>query len=139
MNEIIVVFLVLTVLFIAVRVVIWQFRRIEHRFLGYRPKSFNGYVYCWRDSEDRRYCKIGRTKNLSGRFSAFKTAQPKPIKVIAVLPVADDREAEAYLHTLHKQSRVSKSNEWFRYTPRIWLYFQIIKDREMTKRVQSLM
>lgn len=100
-------------------------------------KNHQDYIYCWRDEEDSRYYKIGRSNDPFKRMKTFQTAQPKPIRVVSVIAVKDDDYAESYLHRAFAKFRVRNNGEWFHANWWMRMYFKFVRDGDLTRRVQE--
>lgn len=81
--------------------------------------------------------KVGRSVDVVSRLKAHRTANPFGIKVLAVMCVADDVEAETWLHRHFKHVRLSDKNEWFVMTPSLWAFIHCARDRALTRKVQG--
>ena len=86
----------------------------------HRSNHRGGYIYVFRGKGENPFLvKIGRAKDPYQRMLAHRTANPLGVKLIAVFPVKDDVKAEAKIHKLFEDERISNNNEWFRYSIRI--------------------
>lgn len=128
---------IIVIMYFYVRCLWWV--EAERQRLGIKtkyPRTHQHYVYFWRNAEDRRYVKIGRTNNPYKRINTFGTAQPRPPKVLAVIAVKNAVEAEKLIHRLFAPLRVSPDREWFYWTPTLCLYFNLLRDKQLTDSVQ---
>lgn len=77
-----------------------------------KRESEKGYIYLIRASTG--HYKIGRTKDITARFSFFVVKLPFEIELIHHFETPDMRTAEAALHEQYKAKRVN--GEWFNLT-----------------------
>lgn len=69
------------------------------------------YVYLIQDVDVTRYCKIGRTTNLSGRLQRFGIELPFNHNLIHLIYTGNSSKAETALHRRFKAQRMN--GEWF--------------------------
>lgn len=111
--------------------------RSEIGYVSNPGKKHGNFIYVWKDKEDARYYKIGRTNNPYRRLKTFQTAQPKPIEVVAVLAVKNDEKAEKIIHEKFANIRVRGNGEWFYATRGLKRYVSKIKDASLTKSISE--
>lgn len=80
------------------------------------------------------YVKIGMSFNLEGRVKGLQTANPKRLKVKAVLEGGS--QTEAGLHELFKKSQVR--GEWFKTTEEIKWYIRAIQENPDVTNIYTL-
>lgn len=98
----------------------------------------NGYIYFFRGRREAVWqVKIGRTNNLEQRLRAHRTANPYGVVLLAAFKTHDDVAAETYLHHQFAANRISKNNEWFNFSPKLWLTMVLLKDSYLTQRVHQ--
>lgn len=119
---------------------IWRSGDFLKSEIGYVPnpgKRHSNFIYVWKDKEDDRYYKIGRTNNPYRRLKTFQTAQPKPIEVVAVLAVKNDEKAEKIIHEKFANIRVRDNGEWFYAKNDLKRYVSSIRDNVLTEDISS--
>lgn len=114
-----------------------RLRRKWRNELQVTPKG-RGYLYAFNGRfELPFFTKIGRAKDLNQRMSQHKTAaSPFGVYVIMTIRVKNDRYAEKLVHNRFKREHIKTStnaDEWFWYSPRIWLYLLLVQDYELTR------
>lgn len=98
----------------------------------------NGYIYFFRGRREAIWqVKIGRTNNLRNRLRSHRTANPFGIELLAAFRTSDDVRAEAILHKMFAQNRISSRNEWFHLSLDLWLAMHLLRDQSLTERIQS--
>lgn len=117
-----------------------RYLQATHRLqVGYTlPKGRRrvGYIYFFRGKREAFWhVKIGRAVDPVARLRSHRTANPYGVHVLGVLCVANDVVAEKLIHTRFASSRISRRNEWFTLTPRLWLYILLVRNRGLTKTV----
>lgn len=80
------------------------------------------------------YVKIGTSFNLDGRVKGLQTANPKRLRVKAVLEGGS--QTEAGLHELFRKSQVR--GEWFKTTEEIKWYIRAIQEHPDVKNIYTL-
>lgn len=111
--------------------------KLEIGHVSNPSKRHSNFIYVWKDKEDERYYKIGRTNNPYKRLKTFQTAQPKPIEVVAVVAVKNDEKAEKFIHEKFANIRVRGNGEWFYATRGLKRYVSKIKDASLTKSISE--
>lgn len=119
---------------------IWRsgdFLKSEIGYVSNPGKRHSNFIYVWKDKEDDRYYKIGRTNNPHRRLKTFQTAQPKPIEVVAVVAVKNDEKAENIIHEKFANIRVRDNGEWFYAKNDLKRYVSSIRDNVLTEDISS--
>lgn len=111
--------------------------RSEIGYVSNPGKKHGNFIYVWKDKEDDRYYKIGRTNNPYRRLKTFQTAQPKPIEVVGVLAVKNDEKAEKIIHEKFANIRVRDNGEWFYAKNDLKRYVSSIRDNVLTEDISS--
>lgn len=111
--------------------------RSEIGYVSNPSKRHSNFIYVWKDKEDNRYYKIGRTNNPYKRLKTFQTAQPKPIEVVAVAAVKNDEKAESFIHKKFANIRVRDNGEWFYAKNDLKRYVSSIRDNVLTEDISS--
>lgn len=114
-----------------------DFLKSEIGYVSNPSKRHSNFIYVWKDKEDDRYYKIGRTNNPYRRLKTFQTAQPKPIEVVAVLAVKNDEKAEKIIHEKFANIRVRGNGEWFYAKNGLKKYVSSIRDNGLTGAVSD--
>jgi hypothetical protein len=106
-----------------------EIRRAMKKAVTRRNK---GYIYAFTDiGQLFPVVKIGRAKDYKQRLMAHKTSAPFGLFTYCVCLCADSIYAENFLHKKHSRLRISKRNEWFWLSPR--LFFELILMRLFLK------
>lgn len=111
--------------------------RSEIGYVSNPGRRHSNFIYVWKDKEDNRYYKIGRTNNPYKRLKTFQTAQPKPIEVVAVAAVKNDEKAESFIHKKFANIRVRDNGEWFYSTRALKRFVNKIKDDNLTNSISE--
>jgi hypothetical protein len=77
---------------------------------GQRGASVKEYVY-FIQSQGNGNIKIGRTRNIQGRFNTLNVASPDPLELLGVIPTDDSVGLELKIHKMFSHAHVH--SEWF--------------------------
>lgn len=85
-------------------------------------------------SNGSSYIKIGTSIDVSGRVDSLQTANPKELKVKAILN--GSFQTEKGLHELFSHIRVR--GEWFKWTDEMQYFIRTIRDNPSVENIYSL-
>lgn len=96
----------------------------------YYTEDVTGYVYAFIDPEEPNLVKWGRAKNWQQRMKQHQTPHPRRLKVLCIVGVRDDREAEKEVHKLFEAQAVDDNGgqEWFYRTAEMDSFIIAVRD-----------
>lgn len=111
-------------------------RRSNIRRSSYGFIYFYSHKYIWRIVP---VVKIGRASKTIPRLKSQRTPAPFGLKIFAVVMVRDEILAENLIHRRFRLERIydDRRNEWFWFSPRLYLYMLTVRDYRQTKKVKE--